>query len=50
MERKDLKFFVICPTNGGATARFSSLSAVGEYAKHGCASSPTAQNDFFLKS
>ncbi len=49
VEKKKLKFFFICPTYNGATARFSSLSDLGECAKHGFASSPTAQNAFFLK-
>jgi hypothetical protein len=50
VERKDLKYFFICPTFNRAMARFCSLSALVECAKHGCVSSPTMQNAFFLKS
>ena len=50
MERKDIEYFFIWTTIKGAKTRFRSLSAIGECAKHGCASSPAAQNAFFLKS
>jgi hypothetical protein len=41
MERKDIEYFFIWTTIKGAKTRFRSLSAIGECAKHGCASSPT---------
>jgi hypothetical protein len=50
VERKDLKLFFIWTIINWAKPRFWSLSAVGEGAEHGCASSPTTQNTFFLAS
>ncbi len=41
MERTDIEYFFIWTTIKGAKTRFRSLSAIGECAKHGFASSPT---------